>query len=259
MEREGTFIHDFDPNLISDYFGRLDRQGPGSSESTIKALSFIDNLSNTSEIADLACGTGGQTITIAQNTEGTIIGLDISSQFIEKFNENVKNNGLENRVKGIVGSMEKLPFDDKKFDVIWSEGAIANIGFMKGLQYWKRFLKEDGYIAVTYESWFTEERPAEIEKFWVDAVPEISTVDKNISAMQRAGYSFIASFALPETCWIDTYFKPQREIQRKFLEDNVNSKAAKALVEGLKYEEELYEKYRQYYGYVFYIGKKVKN
>ncbi len=257
MEREGTFIHDFDPNLISDYFGRLNRQGPGSSESTVKALSFIDNLSDKSEIADLACGTGGQTITIAQNTEGTITGLDISSRFINKFNENIKRNGLENRVKGIVGSMDKLPFNDKKFDVIWSEGAIASIGFQNGLNYWKSFLKEDGYIAVTYESWFTDERPVEIEKFWVDAVPEISTIGNNISIMQKAGYRFIAAFALPETCWIDTYFTPQRAIQKKFLKENAENRAAITLVEGLKYEEVLYKKYRQYYGYVFYIGKKV--
>ncbi len=31
--------------------------------------------------------------------------------------------------------------------------------------YWKDFLKTDGYVAVTYESWFTDERPAEIEKW----------------------------------------------------------------------------------------------
>ncbi len=256
MGRKGTFIHDFDPNMISDYFARLDRQGPGSRESTVKALGFIDNLSNTSEIADIACGTGGQTIVIAQNTEGIITGLDISPKFINKFNENMKNHGLEDRVKGIVGSMDNVPFSEKKFDLIWSEGAIAHIGFEKGLSYWKRFLKEDGYVAVTFESWFTEDRPGEIEKFWVDAVPEIGMIGNNISIMQKVGYRFIAAFALPETCWIDTYFIPQRAIQREFIGENADSKIAKALVEGLKYEEELYEKYKKYYGYVFYIGKK---
>jgi ubiquinone/menaquinone biosynthesis C-methylase UbiE len=139
MEREGTFIHDFDPDFISDYFGRLERQGPGNREATLKALSCIDNLSTSSEIADLACGTGGQTITIAQSKDRTITGLDISSKFIDKFNENIKRNGLENRVNGIVGSMAKLPFEHKHFDVIWSEGAIASIGFENCLMYWREF------------------------------------------------------------------------------------------------------------------------
>jgi len=66
------------------------------------------------------------------------------------------------------------------------------------LNYWKNFLKKDGYLALTYESWFTDERPAEIEKFWVDAVPEMSTIGHNISIMQKAGYSLVAAFTLPE-------------------------------------------------------------
>ena len=41
MENEATLIHDFDSNLICDYFGRLERQGPGSPESTIRALSLL--------------------------------------------------------------------------------------------------------------------------------------------------------------------------------------------------------------------------
>ena len=82
MENEETVIHDFDLNLICDYFGRLERQGPGSPESTIRALSFIDNFSNELKIADLACGTGGQTMILAQNTKGTITGLDISGIYV---------------------------------------------------------------------------------------------------------------------------------------------------------------------------------
>ena len=153
--------------------------------------------------------------------------------------------------------MDNLPFQNEEFDVIWSEGAIANIGFEKGLNYWKGFLKKDGYIAVTYESWFTHERPTEIEKFWVDAVPEIATIGHNISIMQKAGYSFVSAFTLPEKCWTDTYFIPQQAIQKIFLEKNAGNKAAEAFAEYMKYEAELYSKYKQYYGYVFYIGKKI--
>jgi ubiquinone/menaquinone biosynthesis C-methylase UbiE len=258
MENEEALIHDFDSKLISNYFGRLDRQGPGSSESTIRALSFIDSISNELEIADFACGTGGQTIILAQNTKGNITGLDIFPDFIEKLNSNVKKLGLQNRIKGIVGSMDNLPFQNEKFDVIWSEGAIANIGFQNGLNYWKNFLKKDGYIAVTYESWLTEERPAEIEKFWVDAVPEMDTIGHNISVMQKSGYRLVAAFTLPEKCWTDTYFIPQKAIQKTFLEENAGNKAAKTFIEYMNHEADLYSKYRQYYGYVFYIGKKIK-
>lgn len=256
-ENNGAAIHNFTPELICDYFGRLERQGPGSPESTVRALHFIDGLPDRPEIADLACGTGGQTITLAQNTKAEITGLDIFPAFIQKFNANIGKHGFQDRVRGIAGSMDALPFQNKKFDVIWCEGAVGNIGFQQALNYWKGFLKEGGYIAVTYESWFTDERPAEIEKFWVDAVPEMNTIGHNITVMQSAGYKIIAAFSLPESCWTDTYFAPQKKMQKAFLEDNAQSAAAKAFVDCMKYEAELYAKYKQHYGYVFYIGKKI--
>ena len=115
------------------------------------------------KIADIGCGTGGQAMVLAQNTQGTITGLDIFPGFIEKFNANAKKLGLQNRVKGIVGSMDNLPFQNEEFDLIWSEGAIYNIGFDRGINEWRRFLKKGGCIAVSEASWLTEKRPAEIE------------------------------------------------------------------------------------------------
>lgn len=256
MDTANTLIFDFDMSLIGNYFGRLERQGPGSSESTLRALSFIDNSWTELTIADLGCGTGGQTMILAQNTKASITGLDINYDFIEKFNTNAKRLGVQNRVKGIVGSMDNLPFASEEFDVIWSEGAIATIGFQEGVNYWRKFLKTEGFIALTYESWISDERPAEIEKFWTDAVPEMNTIGHNISILQKAGYSLIAAFTLPEKCWIDNYFSPQKAIQGAFLKENAGNEAAEAFVAYMKHEAELYAKYKEYYGYVFYIGKK---
>ena len=64
MSKEYTSIHEFDFNLICEYYSSVERQGPGSPEVTIKALSFIENLSDKSQIADIGCGTGGQTCVI---------------------------------------------------------------------------------------------------------------------------------------------------------------------------------------------------
>jgi ubiquinone/menaquinone biosynthesis C-methylase UbiE len=254
---EEATIHKVDFALINEYFVGLERQGPGSPEATIRALSFIDNLSSESKIVDLGCGTGGQTMVLAQNTQGTITALDLFPGSIDKLNVNAGKLGLQNRVKGLVGSMDNLPFQNDEFDLIWSEGAIANIGFEKGLNYWKSFLKKGGYIAVTYESWFTDERPAEIEKFWVDAVPEIGTIGQDISIMQKAGYVPVAAFTLPENCWIDTYFIPQKARQEEFLKKHAGNKTVAAFIANMRHEAELYAKYKQYYGYVFYIGKKI--
>ena len=75
-----------------------DRQGPGSPEVTLKALSFTDNLNDKSLIADIGCGTGGQTMILAQNVPGKIIGLDFLPNFIEIFNRNARQLGVQDRV-----------------------------------------------------------------------------------------------------------------------------------------------------------------
>ena len=54
MNEENKSIHEFDLELICEYFANLKRQGPGSPEVTIKALSFIDNLTTNHLLPTLA-------------------------------------------------------------------------------------------------------------------------------------------------------------------------------------------------------------
>ncbi len=258
MSNENKSIHEFDFDLICEYFSSVERQGPGSPEVTIKALSFIDNITEESHIADIGCGTGGQTMVLAQNVQGRITGIDLFPGFIDLFNRNAEKLNLRQRVKGIVGSMENLPFQENELDVIWSEGAIYNIGFERGLNEWRNFLKTGGYIAVTDASWFTENRPDEIQRFWKEAYPEIDTIPKKMAQLQKAGYVPVATFILPENCWTEHFYVPQVEAQKSFLEKHSGNRTAEDLVANERREAELYSRYKAYYGYVFYIGKKIE-
>ncbi|EIJ41337.1 methylase involved in ubiquinone/menaquinone biosynthesis [Beggiatoa alba B18LD] len=256
MSNENKTIHEFDLNIIYDYFSNTERQGPGSADITLKALSFIEGLTEKSKIADVGCGTGGQTMVLAKNTASTIIGVELWADFITQFNQNAKNQNVQDRVKGVVGNMESLPFQNGELDLIWSEGAIYNVGFERGLSEWRKFLKQGGYIAVTENTWFTEERPAEIQDFWQKAYSEIDTISNKVAQMQKAGYLPIATFVVPDTCWTD-YYAAQAVRQVAFLNKYQGNKTAEAFIDYQRYEATLYDKYKQYYGYVFYIGKKI--
>jgi ubiquinone/menaquinone biosynthesis C-methylase UbiE len=235
----------------------LERQGPGSPEATLKALSFIDNLSESSNIADIGCGTGGQTMVLAEHTAGKITGLDLFPAFVDLFTKNAIKLNVHNRVKGVIGSMDKLPFQNEEMDLIWCEGAIYNIGFEKGLNEWRKFLKKGGYIAVTEVSWFTEERPSDIETFWHEAYAEIDTIPNKISLLQKAGYIPVACFSLPEYCWTENFYLPQKAAQESFLQKYKGNKTAEEFISYQQHEAFLYSEYKDYYGYVFYIGKKI--
>lgn len=257
MSNENQSIHAFDISLICEYFSTIERQGPGGAESTLRALSFIEGVDSDSVIVDLGSGTGSQTFVIASHLTGNITALDLFPDFIGKLNAKAEANALGHRVKGVVGSMDHLPFAPGSIDLIWSEGAIYNIGYSRGLNLWHPYLKAGGYVAVTEATWFTDSRPEEVEKFWYDAYPEIDTVANKLKQMHEAGYKPVAHFVLPEQCWTDNYYVPQRDAQKVFLEKYPDNPTALALVSNQQREADLYDRYSAYYGYVFYIGKKI--
>jgi ubiquinone/menaquinone biosynthesis C-methylase UbiE len=256
MSNEKLTIHEFDLNVIHDFFSNVERQGPGSPEITLKALSFIEGLSENSKVVDIGCGTGGQTMVLAQNIPCEITGIDSWSGFIKQFNQNAQSKNLHNRMKGIAGNTENLPFQEEDLDLIWSEGAIYNIGFNRGLNEWRKFLKQGGHIAVTENTWFTEERPVEIQEFWQKAYSEIDTIPIKVGQMQKAGYLPIATFVVPESCWTN-YYSIMQKTHASFLKKYTGNKTAEEFIAYQRYEAELYYKYKAYYGYVFYIGKKL--
>ena len=44
------------------------------------------------------------------------------------------------------------------------------------MQLWHAYLRAGGYVAVSEAVWLTEHRPEEIERFWLEAYPEIDTI-----------------------------------------------------------------------------------
>ncbi|URW80455.1 class I SAM-dependent methyltransferase [Xiashengella succiniciproducens] len=256
MNKEKQNIHDFDLSMIYSFFSNTERQGPGSPEETLKALGFIRGLDERSKIADIGCGTGGQTMVLGANMPGEIVGVDSWPAFIEQFNKNARSKGLHRRARGVVGDMADLPFEEGELDLIWSEGAIYNIGFERGLSAWRKFLKPGGYIAVTENTWFRGDRPGEIQQFWDSIYPEMDGIANKVAQMQDAGYLPVATFMLPETVWTD-YYTWQAERLKSFQQEHEGNPAAAGFIETMRYEAELYSKYMQYYGYMFYIGKKL--
>lgn len=99
MSNDLKSIHDFDFTMICNYFKLLERQGPGSPEVTQKAVSFINELSDEAKIADIGCGTGGQTMVLANYTKGQITGIDLFPDFIEIFNRNAAKYPLRKQSK----------------------------------------------------------------------------------------------------------------------------------------------------------------
>lgn len=244
--------------FMIDFHKDNKRQGPGSTKDTLKALNFMNlNQEKTYRIADIGCGTGVQTITLAENIKGVITAVDVFPQVLEKLNFNAKAHGLEDKIDTLKASMEDLSFEKESFDIIWSEGAIYIMGFEAGIQQWQKYLKPGGYIAVSEITWITKDRPKAIEEYWNDEYPEIDTASNKIKILEENGFSPIGYFVLPESSWTNNYYIPMEKRFDDFLKKHNYSKIVKKMIDQQKEEIKMYNKYKDYMSYGFYIAKKV--
>jgi SAM-dependent methyltransferase len=243
--------------LIIDLHKNSERQGPGSENDTLKALDLL-NLATDQQlkVADIGCGSGGQTISLAKNISGQITAVDLFPEFLNELNEKSQNLGLTGKIVTLEKSMDDLPFNKNEFDLIWSEGAIYNIGFAKGIKKWKDYLKVGGYLAVSEITWITQSRPEEIEEFWKAEYPEIDVASNKIRQLENNGYTLVGYFYLSQYSWIETYYKPMQARYENFLKRNNNSELARKVVEDNQAEIDLYQKFKEYYSYGFYIARR---
>jgi SAM-dependent methyltransferase len=246
-----------DIQLLIDLHKDWERQGPGSPEVTRKALELLGiRKEDPLKIADIGCGSGGQTITLAQHTSGPIKAVDLFPEFLEELGKKAEELGLKDRISTSIQSMQELDFEEEELDLIWSEGAIYIMGFEEGVRNWRRFLKPGGFLAVSEVSWLTHSRPAEIEEYWGEQYPEIDTISNKIRLLEENGFSPLAHFVLPSHCWLDNYYRPLEQRFDAFLERHQNTTAARRIVEDEKREIQVYEKFKDYYSYGFYLAQK---
>jgi ubiquinone/menaquinone biosynthesis C-methylase UbiE len=211
------------------------------------------------KIADIGCGTGASTILLAEDLNAEITAVDFLPEFLDELQSRANDQGVADKITPLSCSMDALPFAAGEFDVIWSEGAIYNMGFEAGVSAWGRFLKPGGKLIVSEITWLSATRPLELQSYWEREYPEIDVASAKIEILERHGYRPEAYFVLPTHCWLENYYRPIETQFDEFLKRQGHSDQAKAIVEAEKHEIALYEKYSDYFSYGVYVASKVND
>lgn len=251
-------VMDFnDPRFLEIFFDihrDLPREGPGSFNSARRALELMPDLPDRCTILDVGCGPGMQTIYLAQLTNGRITAVDNHQPFLDQLARSTAQHGFDQRITPVNADMNRLALPGQSFDLVWSEGALYQMGFTNGLISMKRFLKPGGYLAVTEAVLLRDGKlPSEVWDIWKDEYPAITTIKSNIKLIREAGYTLAGHFTLPKSDWLVEYYAPMEKrldlLKRKYVEDPF-------AMEVIRYSYKEIDNYRNHsdwYGYEFFI------
>lgn len=245
-------------DLLIDLHLPNPRQGPGGDDETALALR-LTGLDPTAPltVADIGCGTGASTLALARLLpQARVTAVDFLAPFLARLQHRCEAAGVSSRVTPVEAPMESLPLGDGQFDLLWSEGAIYNMGFENGVKSWRRFLKPGGVLAVSELTWTTQARPSELQAHWAREYPEVNTASAKLGVLERHGYSPLGYFVLPASCWLDNYYRPLQASFGGFLARHVHNEAVRALVAEHEQEIALYEQHKAHFGYGFYLAQK---
>jgi ubiquinone/menaquinone biosynthesis C-methylase UbiE len=241
------------PKIFWEIHSGLPREGPGDNETTKKAYLMLEDLPENPRILDIGCGPGMQTIELAKISNGRIDALDNHQPFLEDLKRRAEKEGVSERINAVNGDMFALNYEDNSFDLIWCEGAIYIIGFEKGLREWRNLLTDKGYLVASELPWLRPNPPEEVRRWMEEGYPAIKTIKENLEISRKCGYHVISYFILPEKSWWTNYYKPLEakiaSLKSKYRDD----KEAMNVLASHEQEIEMYRKYSEYYGYVFYI------
>ena len=236
----------------------MPRQGPGSEGSTLKALSLCSGLPERPAILDIGCGPGMQTIALAKAINAHITAVDINQEYLDELEERAESASVSECIEILAQDMNELAFEPKSFDLIWSEGAAYIMGFEKALDVWKRLLKPGGCIAVSELVWLRADPPAEVAEFFGNEYPAMTDVETILRTIKRCGYELLGHFTLPDSAWWDYYYTPL-EVKLPVLNEKYSGDSeALSIINMARREIEIRRFFSKWYGYEFFIGRKVE-
>lgn len=234
----------------------LPRQGPGNRDCAAKALQLCRELPISPVVLDLGCGVGGQTLQLAEFTSGSITAIDSHSPSIERLNRTLTEQGLSHRVQALVGDMAQLEQQPESFDLIWSEGALYNIGIENALRVCHGLLRPGGYLAFTDAIWRKQNPPPEVKASFENDYPRMGELKDVLSLIVDSEFELVGHFTLPDEAWWGDFYTPMEtriaELRRNYTYDI----EALEILDQLAEEPKMHRRYSNFYAYEFFVVRR---
>jgi SAM-dependent methyltransferase len=242
--------------IFFEVFEDLPRQGPGNRACAARALGLCRELGDSPMVLDLGCGTGGQTLQLAELTSGAIVAIDSHAPSIERLRATIERRGLSQRVRAIVGDMARPGQPLASFDLVWSEGALYSIGLGDALQVCHGLLRPGGYLAFTDAVWRKESPPPEVKTGFDLDYPTMGWLEDDVAAIHEHGFELVGHFTLPDEAWWDDFYTPMEARIAELRERYADDAEASAVLDRLAEEPEMHRRHSDFYAYEFFVARR---
>lgn len=183
---------------------------------------------------------------------GPLFALDIHRPYLDRLALEALEAGFSHRLTVVEGDMASMPFPEGSFDLIWSEGAVYIVGFERGLTLWRPLLKEGGGMVLSDAVYLVDRPSPDVDRFWGEAYPTMTTVEENLLRARRAGYDVIDHFVLPREDWCDYYLPLEARLD--VLEGEYEGDGAmEAAIAAERREIDLWRRRGDEVGYAFFV------
>ncbi|HRP75408.1 MAG TPA: methyltransferase domain-containing protein [Rhodocyclaceae bacterium] len=245
-----------DWQIFFEVYEALPRQGPGNRACAARALGICRELPASPAVLDLGCGVGGQTLHLAELTAGSIVAVDRHAPSVERLNATLAGRGLAQRVRAVVGDMAHPAFPPESFDLIWSEGALYNIGIEQALEIYRGLLRPGGYLAFTDAVWRRDDPPSEVKAGFDQDYPTMGKAEDVVAAIRNGGFELLDHFSLPDEAWWSDFYTPMEHRIEALRGKYAADPEALAILDQLAQEPALHRRYSDYYAYQFFVARR---
>jgi trans-aconitate methyltransferase len=228
----------------------MEKLAPGGNIHTLNVLRLLPK-HQFEVVVDAGCGTGRQTLVLAQELGTLVHAIDRYQPFLNDLIQRAELAQIADLVQAHCSDIQDIPSIFPHIDLLWSEGAAYNIGFANALTIWAEAIDRAGFAVVSELSWLREPVPTPVATFFGSCYPDMQPVAQNRVLAETAGYRVLDTYTLPPEAWVEGYYdvlEPRAQALIGHPDSSVRDLAISTLQ-----EIEIFNCAENSYGYVFYV------